>query len=57
MTAHEVDCPWCGARPGEQCRTWLRRRMLDPHIDRRFELAAVMERDGDASPLFSHSTA
>ena len=57
MTAHEVDCPWCGARPGEQCRTWLRRRMLDPHIDRLFELAAVMERDGDASPLFSHSTA
>ena len=57
MTADEVHCPWCGARPSEQCRTWLPRRTREPHIDRRFELAAVMERDRDASPLVSHSTA
>jgi hypothetical protein len=57
MTADEVQCPWCGARPGEQCRTWFPRRMREPHVDRLFELAAVMEREWDASPLVSHSTA
>jgi hypothetical protein len=31
--------------------------MPEPHIDRLFELAAVMERDGDASPLVSQSRA
>ena len=57
MTADEVHCPWCGARPGEECRTWFPRRMREPHIDRLFELAAVMEREEDASLLVSHSTA
>jgi len=45
MTTDEVDCPYCGARAGEACRTWYRRPTREPHVDRLVELAVALERD------------
>jgi hypothetical protein len=44
-TAVEVPCPWCGAKGGEPCHSWLRRPRPEPHVDRLIEVAVLLERD------------